>query len=338
MQNRQFILKSRPEYLAGPENFDLKISPVLPLKQGEARVAVEMVALSAWQGMRTKDFKNFIRPFDLGELIDCDVFGKIIETKCSDLPEGVSVVGRLGWQDYAVIKPEQVSIVSKEFSAEEWLTALSSPGQTPYLALSQVARPIPGETLVVSSAAGAIGVYTVQLGLLSGMRVIGIAGGSRKTEFVITKLGAHACVDYKSKSFKADLADACHDGANIYFDLVGGETADAVSENLAKNAKILMVGRVSANNSNDPEWDPANMRHVWSQEATIYAFSRYSYKNLFPSVNAKIGRLLKQKLLKMHNTNFSGFENTPSILYQMLSGQHVGKVLIKYADTKGNRI
>lgn len=338
MQNRQFILKSRPEYLAGPENFDLKISPVLPLKQGEARVAVEMVALSAWQGMRTKDFKNFIRPFDLGELIDCDVFGKIIETKCSDLPEGVSVVGRLGWQDYAVIKPEQVSIVSKEFSAEEWLTALSSPGQTPYLALSQVARPMPGETLVVSSAAGAIGVYTVQLGLLSGMRVIGIAGGSRKTEFVITKLGAHACVDYKSKSFKADLTDACHDGANIYFDLVGGETADAVSTNLAKNAKILMVGRVSANNSNDPEWDPANMRHVWSQEATIYAFSRYSYKNLFPSVNAKIGRLLKQKLLKMHNTNFSGFENTPSILNQMLSGQHVGKVLIKYADTKGNRI
>ena len=338
MQNRQFILKSRPEYLAGPENFDLKISPVLPLKQGEARVAVEMVALSAWQGMRTKDFKNFIRPVDLGELIDCDVFGQIIETKCSDLPEGVSVVGRLGWQDYAVIKPEQVSIVSKEFSAEEWLTALSSPGQTPYLALSQVARPMPGETLVVSSAAGAIGVYTVQLGLLSGMRVIGIAGGSRKTEFVITKLGAHACVDYKSKSFKADLADACHDGANIYFDLVGGETADAVSENLAKNAKILMVGRVSANNSNDPEWDPANMRHVWSQEATIYAFSRYSYKSLFPSVNAKIGRLLKQKLLKMHNTNFSGFENTPSILNQMLSGQHVGKVLIKYADTKGNRI
>ena len=338
MQNRQFILKSRPEYLAGPENFDLKISPVLPLKQGEARVAVEMVALSAWQGMRTKDFKNFIRPFDLGELIDCDVFGKIIETKCSDLPEGVSVVGRLGWQDYAVIKPEQVSVVSKEFSAEEWLTALSSPGQTPYLALSQVARPMPGETLVVSSAAGAIGVYTVQLGLLSGMRVIGIAGGSRKTEFVTTKLGAHACVDYKSKSFKADLANACHDGANIYFDLVGGETADAVSENLAKNAKILMVGRVSANNSNDPEWDPANMRHVWSQEATIYAFSRYSYKNLFPSVNAKIGQLLKQKLLKMYNTNFSGFENTPLILNQMLSGQHVGKVLIKYADTKGNRI
>ncbi len=197
---------------------------------------------------------------------------------------------------------------------------------------------MPGETLVVSSAAGAIGVYTVQLGLLSGMRVIGIAGGSRKTEFVTTKLGAHACVDYKSKSFKADLANACHDGANIYFDLVGGETADAVSENLAKNAKILMVGRVSANNSKNPEWDPANMRHVWSQEATIYAFSRYSYKNLFSSVNAKIGRLIKQRLLKMHNTNFSGFENTPSILNQMLSGQHVGKVLIKYADTKGNRI
>ena len=145
-----------------------------------------MVALSAWQGMRTKDFKNFIRPFDLGELIDCDVFGKIIETKCSDLPEGVSVVGRLGWQDYAVIKPEQVSVVSKNSLQKNGL--LLSSQADPIFSIISGCRPMPGETLVVSSAAGAIGVYTVQLGLLSGMRVIGIAGGSRKTDSSLQNL------------------------------------------------------------------------------------------------------------------------------------------------------
>ena len=338
MNNRQYLLRSRPKLVAGPENFELSILPTQPNKNGEARVSVEMAALSAWQGMRAKDFKNFIRPFDIGELIDCDVFGRVIESKCADLPVGVSVVGRLGWQDYPVITPDKVTIVTDEFTAEEWLTALSSPGQTPYLALSQLARPMPGETLVVASAAGAIGIYAVQLGLLSGMKVIGIAGGSKKTKFVTQVLGANACIDYKSQSFTDDLRDACTDGIDIYFDLVGGKIADAAFENLAKHARVLLVGRVAANNSTDPEWDPANMRHVWSREATIHAFSRYSYKNLYPEVNKKIGKFLKENILKMHNTVFDGLEHTPVALHEMLEGKHVGKILIRYCDASGKRL
>ena len=176
------MLRSRPVALAGPENFELHRCPVPDIESGQALVRIEMAALSAWQGMRTKDFKNFIRPFELGELISCDTFAQVTESRCPELPVGTAVVGRQGWQDYAVVRPGDVSIASEAHTAEEWLTALSSPGQTPYLAYSQKVRPMPGETLVVTSAAGAVGSYAVQLGRLAGARVVGIFGTNMTTK------------------------------------------------------------------------------------------------------------------------------------------------------------
>jgi NADPH-dependent curcumin reductase CurA len=332
------VLRSRPDLLAGPENFELQHLPTERLQHGQALAAIEMVALSAWQGMRTKDFKNFIRPFDIGELISCDSFARIIQSRSDALPVGAAVVGRQGWQDYAVITPEDVSVVFSDFSAAQWLSALSSPGQTPYLAFSQKARPMPGETLVVTSAAGAVGSYAVQLGRLGGMRVVGIAGGAQKTAFVRDQLGADAAVDYRADNFAEALAAACPSGVHIYFDTVGGPIADCVSNLLALRAQVLVVGRVEANNSAAPEQDMVNMRHIWSREATVHAFNRYAYKELYPSVMDRLGELLRAKKLAMHNSVVDGMESTPAALNQLLSGQHIGKVLVNYTGEDGARI
>ncbi len=332
------MLDNRPELLAGPENFELQRVETEPLKDGQALAAVEMAALSAWQGMRTKDFKNFIRPFDIGELISCDTFARIVESKCDALPVGAAVMGRQGWQDYAVVTPENVKVVSDDYTAEEWMTALSSPGQTPYLAFTQKARMMPGETLVVSSAAGAVGSYAVQLGKIGGMRVVGIAGGPEKCAYVQNQIGTDVAVDYKSTSFAKELAEACPDGVHLYFDLVGGPVADEVSENLALRSHILLVGRVAANNSTTPERDMANMRHIWSRETTVHAFNRYVYADIYPYVIERLGALLREGQLKMHNVVVDGMEATPEFLNQKLAGQHLGKVLVRYADENGNRI
>ena len=140
-KNRRYVLRSRPVHLADVENFKLERCSIPKLIDGEALASVEMVALSAWQGMRAKDFKNFIRPFRIGELISCDGYARIIESRNADYPVGAFVVGRFGWQDFAVIKAGDATVAETTFKGEEWLTALSSPGQTPYLAFSQVARP-----------------------------------------------------------------------------------------------------------------------------------------------------------------------------------------------------
>ena len=337
-ENRRFVLRSRPVFLAGPENFALERRPIPNLKSDQALVQIEMAALSAWQGMRSKDFKNFIRPFAIGEVISCDTFARVTESRCAALPVGATVVGRQGWQDYAVVGPEDVTVVSSEYEAEEWLSALSSPGQTPYLAFSQKVRPMPGETLVVTSAAGAVGTYTVQLGKLGGMRVVGIAGGSRKVDFVRRRLGADVALDYRSGNLSEELAAACPEGVNLFFDTIGGPVADIVMEHLAKRADILLVGRISANNSAEPEQDPANLRHVWSQEATIHAFNRYAYKALYPAVIDRLGSLLRSGRLSMHNHMIEGMEQTPRALHELLSGLHVGKVLVRYSDRDGERL
>ena len=323
--------------MAGPENFDLQHITVPKLKEDEALVEVEMVALSAWQSMRTKDFRNFIRPFDIGELISCDSFGHVIESRNPSLKPGMAVVGRQGWQDYAAVRPEHVNVVSRDYSAEEWLTALSSPGQTSYLAFWQKVQPRIGETLVVSSAAGAIGSYAVQLGKIAGARVVGIAGGSRKCGFV-QELGADATADYKSEDFCKQLSEACPDGVHLYFDAVGGVVSDAVHGLLAKQANILLVGRIAANNSPQPEQDMANLRHVWSQEATVHAFNRYAYKELYGEVNRRLGKLLRSGQLKMHNCRVEGMANTPAALRALLEGRYLGKVLVRYRDHEGNCI
>ncbi|MDE0306915.1 MAG: NADP-dependent oxidoreductase [Albidovulum sp.] len=331
-ENRRFVLKSRPQLLAGPENFRLEACSIPDLEPGQALAKIEMAALSAWQGMRTKDFRNFIRPFAIGELISCDTFSRIIASECEELPVGCAVVGRQGWQEFAVVSKRDAATVRSDFSAEEWLTALSSPGQTPYLAFSQKARPMPGETLVVTSAAGAVGGYAVQLGRLSGMKVIGIAGGPQKARFVRESLGAHVALDYKSSDFRQELASACEGGVHIFFDAVGGDTADAVIGHLAKRAHVLLVGRVAANNSESPESDMANMRHAWSQEATIHAFNRYAYKELYAYANERLGELLRAGKLKMHNSLVDGMERTPEALNGLLAGKYFGKVLVRYGE------
>ena len=338
LENRRFVLRNRPQRLAGPENFELQRVEIEPLTEGQALVAVEIAALSAWQGMRTKDFKNFIRPFEVGELISCDTFARVVESKCDALPVGAAVMGRQGWQDYAVVTPRDVKVVSDGYTAEEWMTALSSPGQTPYLAFTQKARPMPGETLVVSSAAGAVGSYALQLGKLGGMRVVGIAGGPEKTAYVRDRIGADAAVDYRSTNFEMELADACPDGVHLYFDLVGGTVSDAVSEILAMRSHILLVGRIAANNSTTPERDMANMRHIWSRETTVHAFNRYVYADLYPYVIDRLGALLRAGQLTMHNVILDGMDSTPEFLNQKLAGRHLGKVLVRYANDAGERI
>jgi len=337
-QNRRYVLRSRPTHLAGPDTYELERHPIPTPEDGQALVAIELAALSAWQGMRTKDFKNFIRPFDIGEMIDCDVFGRVIESRCDALPEGTTVYGRLGWQDFALVTPETVSIASPDFTGEEWMTALASPGQTPHLAYTQKTRLMPGLTLAVTSAAGALGSYAVQLGLLGGMRVVGIAGGAEKVEFVRDTLGADAAVDYKADDFADALAAACPDRVDLFFDTVGGPTADGVLDNLAMYAQVLLVGRVYSNNSPDPEQDPANMRQVWSREATVHAFNRYAYKHLYGYTIERLGELLRAGKLTMHNNFVDGFEQTPTALNGLLSGRFIGKVLVRYGDADGNRI
>lgn len=338
--NRRFVLKSRPAGLPAPENFAIETVDHPPLGAGELRIAVSLAALSPWQGQRLKDFRNYTRPFELGELIDCDVLGEIIEVGAAlegQFRIGQRVTGRLGWQEYAVADPSQVRVEDADFDPTLFLTALSSPGLTAYCAMDMYARPMPGQTMVVTSAAGAVGSFAVQLGRLAGMRVVGVAGGPAKCAHVVDTLGADACVDYRSETYGDTLQQALPAGANLVFDTVGGTVADRVFDNLAKYATVVIVGRTTSNNSDRPDLDPVNMRQLWAREATIQGFSRYSYPRQWAFARERMEELCRQGLIQSHHNTVEGFEATPAALRDMLAGKYIGKVLVRYGPSHEHR-
>ena len=168
-ENRRFVLRSRPVPSCRPGEFRTSALPGAgPGGRAGAWCASNWRRCPPGRACAPRISGTSSGPFDIGELISCDTFGRVVESRCDALPVGAAAVGRQGWQDYAAVRPEDVSVASDAYTAEEWLTALSSPGQTPYLAYAQKARPMPGQTLAVTSAAGAVGSYAVQLGLSGG--------------------------------------------------------------------------------------------------------------------------------------------------------------------------
>lgn len=329
--NRRFTLASRPQTLPDASHFAIESVPIQAPSQDEVLVKTLLVALSPWQGQRLKDFRNYTKPFAIGELIDCDVLGQVIESKSSAISKGSWVTGRLGWQEYSLATTEQLKVVSDEFEEAVWLSALSSPGLTAYCAMDLFARPMPGQTMVVTSAAGSVGSYAVQLGKLAGMRVVGVAGSDAKCKLVSQQLQVDAMVNYNAEGFAARLADACGEGVDLVFDTVGGEVADSVFDNLNKYATVLIVGRTVSNNSARPDQDYVNMRQLWAREASIQCFSRYSYPQEWAIALVKMQQLYRQGYLKTINNVIDGFEQTPQALHDMLAGKYSGKVMIRYA-------
>ncbi len=337
-KNRRFVLRERPVDRLTPDVFDLETGPVPAPGEGQALVRAELAAISPWQAARTRGYRNYVAPFAVGETIDGDVFGRVIESRAEGLSPGDHVVGRLGWRDYALATPDRVRIASPDFAPEAWLTVLSSPGQTAYLALSRRGRPMPGETMVVTSAAGAVGSVAVELGRLAGMRVVGIAGGPERTAFVRATLGAHAALDRHADTFEADLAGALPDGVDLFFDTVGGRLGNQVLEHLAHRATVVLVGRSDANTGPTPEHDPVNMRRVWTQEASVRTFSRYGFAAEEERAIGRLGQLLKAGLLRAHHTVVTGFERLPEALCDLLAGRHLGKVLVRLGTADGRRL
>lgn len=328
---RRFVLKSRPVALPSAAHFSLDAVALARPDDGEVLVRVELVALSPWQGQRLKDFKNYTRPFAIGELIDCDVLGTVVASRTDSLAVGARVMGRLGWQEYATARPEGLEQVAPDVTSEMALTGLSSPGLTAYTAFDLFGGLIPGQTLVVTSAAGAVGSFAVQLGKVAGMRVVGIAGGEKKCGVVSRTLGADVAVDHLAPDFPQRLADALPGGAHLVFDTVGGGVADEIFENLAKFATVLIVGRSASNNSETPAVDMVNMRQLWAREATVHCFSRYSYPERWAAAKPRMAQLIADDRLTALVNVVEGIEQTPDALGDMLGGKFVGKVLVRYS-------
>jgi len=337
--SKRVVLAERPTGPILPSTFKVQEAPISPLGAGQALVRVDYVSIDPAMRGWIRDARSYLPPVQIGETMRAGGLGTVVQvSKDASVRVGDVVSGMLGWTDYLVVDTKASSPAlqvrtSAGNTTEEYLDVLAgSVALTAYIGLLEVARVQPGDTVVISGAAGAVGSVAVQLARISGAgKVIGIAGGSSKCEYVEKELGADKCLDYKSESYKEDFTKAVG-FLDVYFDNVGGEILDHALLHLKKNARIALCGGISGYNAKpSPIF---NTGELIKQRAAMQGFIVLDYPTE-KAAKANKEMLAWKKQGKLKTTKFhieEGLERCPEHLKAMFEGVNVGKMVVKFSS------
>jgi NADPH-dependent curcumin reductase len=338
--NHQVRLASRPTGKTGPENWQFTEEAVT--EPADGGVLVKTLALSLDPAMRgwLNDAKSYIPPVAIGEVMRAGGIGRVIASKHPGFAVGDIVTGGPGVQEYASYTPEQVKrsglakIDLRLGSVTQWLNVLGMPGMTAYFGLLEVGEPKPGDTVVVSGAAGAVGQTVGQLAKLKGCRAVGIAGGPAKCEWVVKELGFDACIDYKAGPVKEGLKEHCPKGIDVYFDNVGGDILDAALARINRHARIVICGAISQyNNEGGVMQGPKNYLSLLVNRARMQGMVVFDYADRYGIAIAEMAGYLKDGRMKSkEDVVEGGVKVFPQTLNKLFSGENFGKLVLKVAD------
>ncbi|MFN2616862.1 MAG: NADP-dependent oxidoreductase, partial [Thermoleophilaceae bacterium] len=279
--NHQFRLAARPEGMPDRDNWDYTEEPVPEPGDGEVLVQVQYISLDPAMRGWMNEGKSYVPPVGIGEVMRAICVGKVIETKHPDFAEGDHVTGLFGMQEYAVLDGSGLTKVDPGLAPlPVYLNTLGMPGMTAYFGLLDIGRPEPGQTVVVSAAAGAVGSTVGQIAKLKGASAVGIAGGPEKCRLIVEEFGFDAAIDYKADDVPRALKDACPDGVDVYFDNVGGDILDAALARLARGARIAICGAVSQYNEKKMK-GPSNYMSLLVNRATMTGFVVFDYADRY---------------------------------------------------------
>ncbi|MGF6350721.1 NADP-dependent oxidoreductase [Variovorax sp. W2I14] len=342
LANRQVRLAKRPEGAATRENWKFTTEPVG--EPAEGGVLVKTLSLSLDPAMRgwLNDAKSYIAPVAIDEVMRAGGVGRVIASKNPQFAVGDTVYGTLGVQEYILIPEDQIKrsgLVKIDLSVgtiTQWLNVLGMPGMTGYFGLMDVGQPKAGETVVISGAAGAVGQTVGQLAKIKGCRVVGIAGGAAKCEWVVKELGFDACIDYKAGAgaVREGLKTHCPKGVDIYFDNVGGEILDAVLARLARKARVIICGAISQyNNANSmPGAGPRNYLSLLVNRARMEGIVVFDYADRYHIAIAELAGYLKDGRIKSKEDVVLGIDTFPEALNRLFSGENFGKLILQIAN------
>ena len=338
LSNHQVRLAQRPVGTPGRECWSFTTEPVA--EPAEGGVLVKTLALSLDPAMRgwMNEGKSYIPPVGIGEVMRAGGIGKVVASKNPKFAVGDTVSAGLGVQEYCLIAEDQIKragmfkVDLRAGSMTQWLNVLGMPGMTGYFGLMDVGMPKPGETVVVSGAAGAVGQTVGQLAKIKGCRVVGIAGGRAKCDWVVNELGFDACIDYKAGNVKAALKEHCPKGVDIYFDNVGGEILDDVLARIGRGARIIICGAISQYNNTTPVQGPKNYLSLLVNRARMEGIVVFDYADRYHLAVAEMAGYLKDGRMKSKEDIVDGIENFPEALLKLFSGANFGKLVLKVAD------
>ncbi|NPC55402.1 NADP-dependent oxidoreductase [Caenimonas soli] len=338
LTNHQVRLAKRPTGTPTREDWSFTTEPVAEPAAGG--VLVKTLALSLDPAMRgwMNDAKSYIPPVGIGEVMRAGGIGKVIASQNPQYAVGDLVSAGLGIQEYLALAEDQIKrngmfkIDPRMGSITQWLNVLGMPGMTGYFGLLDVGQPRPGDTVVVSGAAGAVGQTVGQLAKIKGCRVVGIAGGRAKCDWVVSELGFDACIDYKAGNVKADLKQHCPKGVDIYFDNVGGEILDDVLARIGRGARIIICGAISQYNNTTPIQGPKNYLSLLVNRARMEGMVVFDYAERFPIAVAELAGYLKDGRMKSKEDVVQGLETFPEALMKLFTGENFGKLVLQVAQ------
>ncbi|CAG9315428.1 YFMJ_1 [Blepharisma stoltei] len=327
--NKRVILAKRPVDLPKDEDFSVIEEPIGQLKEGEVLVKVEWLSVDASQRVYISGQRSYTDPVPVGGVIKGLGIGQVIESQSHAFKKGNYVSGLLGWQEYSKLPANHLTLLPPHENPRLFLGVLGITGLTAYFTVNELAKPKQGETMLVSTAAGAVGSLICQMGKMKGCKVIGLTGSDEKCQYLTRELGIDGAINYKKvENLSQAIKAACPDGVDVYIDNVGGEILDAALLNINKYARIVMCGAISSYNKKTAP--PVHYYPlIISMSATIVGFIVFDFKNKYGLATKHLSKWLQQKKLKFSEHVVDGLENAPSALRLLLKGENTGKVLVR---------
>ena len=327
--NRQVVLASRPAGPVTEANFRIVDAPDVTPGAGEVLVRNRWLSLDPYMRGRMSDAKSYVPPVKIGEVMVGQTVGEVVLSHDARFAPGDTVLTSLGWQLSGVVKGHELErIDATPAPASLHLGVLGMPGITAWFGLFEIGAPRLGDTVVVSAASGAVGSVAGQLAKLHGCRVVGVAGGRAKCDYVVGELGFDACVDHKAGRLDDDLAAAAPDGVDVYFDNVGGGVLDAMLRRMNRHSRIVVCGLIAEYDTAGPPSGHA-LRAILVNRIRMQGMIVFDWKDRYPEARKRLSALVADGRLRYRESVVDGLDAAPRALIGLLKGENFGKQLVR---------
>lgn len=331
MTTTQIVLASRPKGLPTLENFKVEDVELPVIRDDEVLLEGIYYSVDPYMRGRMNDAKSYVPPFETGKPLSGGVVAKVIESKSGNFKSGDIITGNLPWRKKMIAAEKDIRKIDTAIApASYYLGILGMTGLTAYFGLMHIGKPKAGETVVVSGAAGAVGMAVGQIATIQGCYVVGMAGSDEKIKLLKEEFGFDDAINYKTTpDMKKAISAACPKGVDIYFDNVGGEISDAVISNINFHARIPLCGQISLYNSTETPMGPRLQPMLLTRSVLMQGFIIGNFQSEFPEGIKQLATWVKEGKLKSTETIEHGFEKLPQALLGLFKGDNTGKMIVE---------
>lgn len=331
MTTKQIVLAARPKGMPVAENFRTESITLPALQEGEVLLKGLYYSVDPYMRGRMNDAKSYAPPFEIDAPIAGSVVASVIESKSGNFKVGELVTGMLPWRTEIIASEKVINTIDTALApASYYLGILGMTGLTAYFGLMHIGKPKPGETVVVSGAAGAVGIVVGQLAKIAGCRVVGIAGSDEKVQLLKGKFGFDEAINYKTApDIKEAIAAACPAGVDVYFDNVGGSISDAVIANINFHARIPLCGQIALYNSTEAPTGPRLQPMLLTRSVLMQGFIIFNFQSQYKEGIQHLAQWVREGKLAFTETIVHGFDSLPEALLGLFKGENTGKMIVE---------